>query len=126
MFEFSFGTKLLEIIKTLFIFTSIDFGYLYLMRESMETQIKEVQGKHLQLNLFAATLCYISLILGLWFFIIREKMSILCAFLLGTCIYSVFEFTNLAIFDKWKWQTAIIDILWGGCLFASTTYLVYA
>jgi uncharacterized membrane protein len=86
-------------------------------------QIVAVQGSPLQLNLVGAILCYILLVGGLYYFIIKDKRSILDAFLLGIVVYGVYETTNMAIIKKWKYQTVITDIVWGGILFASTTYI---
>jgi uncharacterized membrane protein len=76
------------------------------------------------MNFLAAILCYIFLIIGLNYFIIRPRRSIQDAFLLGLVIYAVFETTNKTLFSNWSWITVIIDSLWGGILFAVTTYLV--
>jgi uncharacterized membrane protein len=46
------------------------------------------------------------------------------AFLLGIVIYGVYETTNYALFKDWSILTVIIDTLWGGTLFAITTYIV--
>jgi len=56
----------------------------------------------------------------------ERKKSILEAFLLGIIIYAVYETTTLAILKNWTYKTAIIDTIWGGTLFALTTFIVYA
>ncbi len=94
------------------------------MRNLFEDQIKAIQGSPLQLNLVGALLCYILLVGGLYYFIIKDKRSILDAFLLGILVYGVYETTNMAIIKKWKYQTVIMDMIWGGILFASTTYII--
>ena len=53
------------------------------------------------------------------------KKSVLDAFLLGFVIYAVFDLTNMVIFKKWDLMTSLMDMTWGGVLFASTTYLTY-
>jgi uncharacterized membrane protein len=102
----------------------LDAIYLYAMRNLFEDQIKAVQGSPLQLNLVGAILCYILLVGGLYYFIIKDKRSILDAFLLGIVVYGVYGTTNMAIIKKWKYQTVITDMIWGGILFASTTYII--
>ena len=59
------------------------------------------------------------------YFIIKDKRSIADAFLLGFAIYAVFDLTNMVIFKKWDLMTSLMDMTWGGVLFASTTYLTY-
>ena len=75
------------------------------------------------MNIIAALLCYISLVLGLFYFIIKDKKSIGEAFLLGLYVYAVYETTNLAIFKNWTWNIAAIDTLWGGILIYLTVRL---
>jgi len=92
----------------------------------MSNQVKLVQGTPIKMNLLAAALCYVFLVFGIYYFIIKPKRSVNDAFLLGIVIYSVYELTNLAILSKWSVFTVLIDTLWGGVLFATTTYLVRA
>jgi len=103
----------------------LDSIYLWLMKNAFNQQISGIQGSPIQLYLLPAVICYISLIFGLYYFIIREKKSIRDAFLLGLVIYSVFDLTNLALLRNWSPIIAIIDSLWGGVLFGLTTALVY-
>ena len=114
------------LLLTLIVFLSLDFVFLYSMRSMFNKQVVAVQGSPVVMNVYAAALCYIALIFGIYYFIIREKKSILEAFLLGIVIYAVYETTTLAILKKWTYKTAIIDTLWGGTLFALTTFIVYA
>jgi uncharacterized membrane protein len=71
-------------------------------------------------------LCYLFLIAGINYFIIMPKRSVFDAFLLGIVIYGVYETTNFTLLNKWPLNIAIIDTLWGGILFALTTYITYA
>jgi uncharacterized membrane protein len=96
------------------------------MRSMFNKQIIAVQGSPAVMNVYATVLCYITLIFGIYYFIIREKRSILDAFLLGIVIYAVYETTTLALLKNWSYKTAIIDTIWGGVLFSLTTYIVYS
>jgi uncharacterized membrane protein len=106
------------------ILVSLDYIYLGLIKDYFGKQVQSVQGSPLQINYLGALLCYIFLIIGLNYFIIKPKRSVQDAFLLGLIIYSVFETTNLALFKNWSIFTVLIDSLWGGILFALTTYIV--
>jgi uncharacterized membrane protein len=106
------------------IFISIDFIYLNLIKDYFNNQIKSIQGVQPKINYLGAALCYIFLITGINYFIIRPRKSLNEAFLLGIIIYGVYETTNYALLKNWSILTVIIDTLWGGLLFASTTYLV--
>ena len=106
------------------IFISIDFIYLNVMKGYFNNQIQSVQGSAPKMNYLGAALCYIFLIAGINYFIIKPKKSVSDAFLLGIVIYGVYETTNLALLKNWSILTVIIDTLWGGLLFASTTYII--
>ena len=103
---------------------SIDYVYLNVIKDFFENQVNKVQGSPLKINFLGVALCYVFLIVGLNYFIIKPHRSINDAFLLGLIIYGVYETTNYALFKNWSLITVIIDTLWGGLLFASTTYVV--
>ena len=117
-----FNLKLLIISAIVFVF--IDSAYLYVIKNYFANQIIKVQGSPMKINLTATLICYVILIFGINYFIIRPDRSVKDAFLLGLVIYGVFETTNMALFTKWAWLTVLIDTLWGGILFAVTTSIV--
>jgi uncharacterized membrane protein len=121
MFNFYNKTKLLV---SAVVFVVLDSIYLNLIKDYFSKQIKLVQGTPIQMNLLATLLCYVFLIFGINYFIIQPNRSVQDAFLLGIIIYGVFETTCKALFSKWSWTTVIMDTLWGGILFALTTYIV--
>jgi len=106
------------------LFVVIDFIYLNLIKKYFENQVKAVQGSQLQVNFLGAILCYIFLIFGLNYFIIKPKRTPYDAFLMGILIYGVFETTNYALFKNWSVLTVILDTLWGGTLFAIVTFII--
>ena len=117
--------NLYQVLLTFVVFITLDSIYLISMKTFFDNQIKSIQGSVIQMNLLAAVLCYISLVFGVYYFIIREKKSLFEAFLLGLVIYTVYEFTNWALFKNWKVITVIMDSLWGATLFTLTTAIVY-
>jgi uncharacterized membrane protein len=106
------------------IFITTDFVYLNVIKDYFNNQIKLVQGSEPKVNYLGVALCYIFLIAGINYFIIKPRKSVNDAFLLGIVIYGVYETTNYALFKNWSILTVIIDTLWGGLLFAFTTYIV--
>ena len=58
-----------EIFLISIILVVIDTGYLYSMKNFFNNQIKLVQGSDIQMNIYAAMLCYIALVYGLYYFI---------------------------------------------------------
>ena len=103
----------------------LDSAYIHLMTGYFKKQVKDVQGSPLELNFVGAALCYVFIIFGLNYFIIKNRKSVKDAFLLGIVIYAVFELTNLALFKNWHILSVLIDTLWGGILFGLTTGIVY-
>lgn len=114
--------KILLVAVTLTLFDSI---YLYVMKDYFNKQILQVQGSGIKMNVYAAILCYVALVFGLYYFIIKDGRSIYEAFLLGIVIYSVYELTSLSLLKNWTITTAVMDTLWGGILFTLTTLAVY-
>jgi len=113
-----------DLLLSAIILVTIDFIYLNLIKGYFGNQIQKIQGSSMKINLFGVIICYIFMITGINYFIIKENRSIKDAFLLGLIIYGTFDFTNLALFENWSIITSIIDTLWGGILFASTTFVV--
>lgn len=107
------------------VFLAIDFMYLTLTKTYFAKQVKLIQGSPMELNYFGAIICYMFLIFGLNYFIIQPQRSVFDAFLLGLIIYGTFDFTNMALFKKWSLTTSIMDTLWGGTLFALSTFVIY-
>ena len=108
-----------------FYFLVFDFLFLYWNRDVFEKQVIQVQRVSLQMKPFGAILCYLFLIFGLYFFILREKKTPLEAFIFGIVVYGVYETTTYALLKNWKITTVITDTLWGGVLFYLTTFFTY-
>lgn len=114
---------MIKYIVSAIVLVLLDSIYLNLIKDFFGKQIKKVQQKPMKVNLIRAILCYIILVLGINYFIIYQNKSILDAFLLGLLIYGVYETTNYALFSDWSLTAVIIDSIWGGILFALTTYI---
>jgi uncharacterized membrane protein len=106
------------------VFVLIDSMYLNIMKTYFANQIQKVQNSAIVPNYVSVFICYVFLITGLNYFIIKPKRSVQDAFLLGVVIYGVYETTNWATFKNWSYLTVIMDTLWGGILFALTTWIV--
>ena len=103
---------------------TLDFVFLNLIKGSLAKQIQSVQGSPMKINFLGAALPYVFMIAGLNYFIIKPHKSVNDAFFLGLVINGVYETTNYALLKNWSILTVIMDTLWGGILFASTTYIV--
>lgn len=114
---------MIKYIVSAIILVLLDSIYLNAIKDFFGKQVRKVQGSPLKLNYTGAILCYIILVLGINYFIIYQNKSVLDAFLLGLLIYGVYETTNYALFSEWTMTAVIIDSIWGGILFALTTYI---
>ena len=103
----------------------LDATYISIIKESYLQQIEDIQTTKPNVNMMGVLLTYITMILGLNYFIIQKKAPLFDAFLFGIVLYGVFDGTNFALFSKWSTKLAIIDVLWGGFLMLVTTYLTY-
>ncbi len=66
---------------------------------------------------------------SLYYFIMRNrnwtlKKKIKNASILGFCIYGIYNFTNLSVFNFWNLKLAIVDTLWGSFLFGFVVFLI--
>ena len=110
-------------IKLILILIVLDFAFIYANLQYFKNQIISVQNAEIQNKPFGIFLAYFFIIFLLYWFIIKDNRSPLDAFILGACSYGIYAFTIYSIFNKWDIKTAVMDTLWGGILFASTTYI---
>lgn len=117
--------KVLDIVKVAVVLLALDMIYLTLTSKHYKNLIMKVQGQKLEFRILPAIIAYILLIIGVYYFIIKQKRSVIEAIVLGLVIYGVYEGTNYAIIKDWDLKTFLMDGLWGGILFGVTTYVVY-
>jgi uncharacterized membrane protein len=104
----------------------VDSLYLYFLGGPLfKKMIKNIQNEEMNIKFSAASFTYILLVYLLYNFIISQNKKPLEAFILGFCIYGVFDFTNLTIFNNYRLSIALIDMLWGGTLFYLVTLITY-
>jgi hypothetical protein len=103
----------------------LDAIFIYANKTAFENEVIDVQRVVMQVKPSGTIVTYLFLLFALNYFILSKFRGPEEAFLLGLVIYGVFEGTNYAIFKKWSLNLAILDTIWGGSLFAMTTYLTY-
>lgn len=109
---------------TAFFLLGLDGLYLALNQNYLESSISRIQNAPVKINWVGLVLCYLILITGVYYFIVRPNKSYLDAFLLGVFVYGMYETTNYATLIKWKPEMVVMDTLWGGILFALTAFFV--
>jgi uncharacterized membrane protein len=98
-----------------YIFISSYFGGEY------KILIKDVQKSKMEVNIFSAIIAYAFLIGVIYYFIIKDKRSVIDAVILGSSTYGIYAWTIYALLKNWTFKIAIIDTIWGGVLFGLTT-----
>ena len=111
------------LIKLIIITLVLDITYLTLTKGSYNSVVKSVQGSEIKLNYIAAALAYFFIVFIHYYYIEKKNATLRESGMLGLCAYGIFNATNLAIFDKWTWEIAILDTLWGATAFITSSYL---
>jgi uncharacterized membrane protein len=121
--KLSVGIIVKKVIISAAIMLLLDISFIQFNLPLFSKQIEDVQGRPPKLKLSGAILCYASMIFALYWFIIRKGAPIIDAFILGASLNAVYEFTNYTFLTNWRPEIVVMDILWGGILFSTTTYL---
>jgi len=110
-------------------FLILDSIYLTTTKNYYNNLVTKIQKSPLTLKIMPAVGAY-SVILFSWYYFVfqnikkqSKKKSIIDSAVLGLCMYSLFDFTNMAIFKNWDLKTVIIDSIWGSILYTLTTII---
>jgi uncharacterized membrane protein len=110
-------------------FLILDSIYLTTTKNYYNNLVTKIQKSPLNLKIMPAVGAY-SVILFSWYYFVfqnikkqSKKKSIIDSAVLGLCMYSLFDFTNMAIFKNWDLKTVIIDSIWGSILYTLTTII---
>ncbi len=107
--------KIFDFLKVAALFVAVDFPYLAVVRNQVLEMTRSIQGgRAVSFRLSAAVPVYAAMTALLQLF----ATSTLTAFLLGLCVYAVYDFTSYALLKDYRLDIAIMDTLWGGSLFA--------
>lgn len=102
-----------------------DSAWLTYIAPEFRAMIAGIQGSPMVVKYVPVAICYVVMILGLWFFAIRPSGRDVVAAAtqgaaLGATVYGVYETTNLATIKGWSPRIALMDWIWGTLLFAGT------
>lgn len=112
----------LLILITLLVLDAIYIGIQYSFFKKLYNKI---QGKPLSFRIEGAIACYLFIIAILYYFILSQKRSVGDAFLLGVCTYGIYNTTTYTLLSDFPLRVVFTDTLWGGILFALTTFIYY-
>jgi len=110
----------------------LDYIVLSTLKPLWKTTIQKVQKTPFIPNITYALFSYVLLIFGLYYFVYKhinkstwKYDTLVKGFLFGFVLYGVFDFTNLAIFKEYSLKTAMIDMVWGGILMSTVSFITY-
>lgn len=111
----------------------LDFCWIGLfMGGQYNRMVPLIQGSKMVMNYYSATLAYLLMIVGLQVFVIPNinprkllTSSLKYGFLFGIILYGVYDLTAGAVFKKWDFKLAIMDILWGGLVYFLTCLITF-
>ena len=112
-----------DILKLTVILGVLDYIYITNIKERFGNMMLSIQGKEMSVKYLGVILAYVFLIFIAKYFVINKNFTLFESFILGSSIYAVYDMTNYATITNWDFNFAIIDMLWGGVLFASTNFL---
>lgn len=97
----------------------VDIPWLYSVSGWSGEMIRQIQGSALEMQIWPAAVVYLALA-----YLATIPKTHMEAFLLGSSVYAVYDFTNLATLKKYQLPFAIADTLWGGVLFTIVHSLI--
>ena len=91
-------------------------------------QYLHIESGVLTVNYYAAIVVYIAIIAGIFIFVLpgtqnQPLQAALRGALFGIITYAIYDYTNLAIIKDWPWLICCIDVLWGGFLCGTTSFV---
>ena len=124
---------ILSVLLIMLVMGLLDLLWLgYIAREHYHNTIGPLmrlnaQGE-LQAIMSSVVAVYITMSLGLYYFVLLESSTVVDAFkrgaLYGAVLYGTYEFTNHAILSGWPSKVILIDCAWGMFLMAATAAIV--
>jgi uncharacterized membrane protein len=115
----------LEICVLAVVMVSLDTIFMTIHKEKYERQLIRVQKTSLQLKRGAMAACYLFLVLGLYYFVVKDRRPLQDAFYLGVLIAGALNLTNYAIIKNWELEIVVHDTLWGGVSMGVSAFLCY-
>ena len=108
---------------------SADYLYVNVITTDFKQQIIDINKNNVIKESFVPQiLTYLILTFALYYFVINstntKEQKIFNGFLLGLCLYGVYEMINGTYIEKWKVNTITTHTLWGGMIFGLITFIV--
>ena len=86
--------------------------------------LNKIQGEETKAKALGVALSYLVIIFEIYYFVIRPRLSLFDAFLLGFASFGIYDFTNCALLNNCSLKIALMDSIWGGTMFLLTNLIV--
>ena len=103
----------------------LDFTYLYFNQDWYKRETYKSQKSELKLKIIGVIGRYLAQTLGLYIFILRNKLPLIYSLLYGLIIYGNYIGTNYATITIFDEKLAIVDLIKGGTIMTMTSYIYY-
>ena len=120
-----FKDELLLLVMVYIFFILVDLPYIAIMYETYQKIIYNIQGYDMDVKTLGFLLCYLFISFQFYYFVVKKKMAIQDAFILGLTSYAIYDFTTYALLDKYPLSIALIDTLWGGVLYSLVFFFMF-
>lgn len=107
-----------------FVYLVLDAIWISIMTPLLYKKVFEnIQGSVLKPKFGYAVICYFILLLSIYYICIPLSSTYskcrqwMAYSLVGFTLYSIFNLTNAAVFDKYSMKMIVIDSLWGTIVF---------
>lgn len=97
----------------------VDLPWLIAGSNFSKAMILSIQGSELEVRYGPSVVVYLALA-----YLVSLPTNITEAFLLGSSVYAVYDFTNYATLKNYSLRFAILDSLWGGILFVAVHSII--
>jgi uncharacterized membrane protein len=108
-----------QYLVTMLIIFAIDSVWLFTVGQWGLKVAKDIQGFPVRFRIIPALIVYIALA-----YLLLQANTLWNAVGVGIATYTVYDFTSLAILEKYDWRLAVADAIWGGMLFGSSWKLL--
>lgn len=119
-----FEVNVKEVLLILLVILFLDFVYISSFSTYFSYLFKNIQKSPLEVNKIGFVCAYALLTFAVYYFGFVKQFTTKDMFILGICIYGVYEFTNLSTFKNWEMKMVFLDTFWGGTLFFLTHQIV--
>lgn len=113
-----------EIFLILLVILLLDFIYISSFNSYFLHLFKNIQKSPLEVNKIGFIFAYALLTFTVYYFGFVKQFTSKDMFILGICIYGVYDFTNFTTFKNWETKMVLLDTFWGGTLFFLTHQIV--